>query len=476
MTGSGWGSPLAVCPDNSYDALSRALHARLSPADRVRTCVTLDDSLAWAMELGLRGGLQDLEAADELAWAPGATAAERELWAEQQRDAAHRAAHSHAPSYRSQLNTTLHWVALWRMRFPHRVMFLPLHDPATHASHASHNMGTLTSLRQFIESHGSLAKGRAGAATSAQAKDSVISTLRAFRSTEAQYDVGDPTFSRRFAAVALEARRRSTAPASERAISNGIRNMHLAQLHALGHRLSEFDHCLAHTCLQMVARGGEPGVRDKDGQASWRPDRGVAITDVVWRTAAESQSTLPSFDLFWYPAKDGRMVYRKIPIPVSRRRECAPGADPACPYDAMAAWWVTRSNELTLAGVPLCPPGCKHAGCPRSREPLFKQQGRIVDTTYVEQLGQRVAKLLGIEHVGGKWARIGGATDLMDALGPALGEAALRQRGRWARDMGQIYARVSAAWHLHVSRRMTESRGADLSQRAEWAQPTFVGR
>ena len=65
---------------------------------------------------------------------------------------------------------------------------------------------------------------------------------------------------------------------------------------------------------------------------------------------------------------------------------------------------------------------------------------------------------------------------LMDIFGPASGEAILRQRGRWARDMGQIYARISAAWHLHVSIRMTESRGTDMSQRSNWAQPTFVGR
>eukprot|EP00966_Prymnesium_polylepis_P141199 3260933-Prymnesium_polylepis.1 len=65
-------------------------------------------------------------------------------------------------------------------------------------------------------------------------------------------------------------------------------------------------------------------------------------------------------------------------------------------------------------------------------------------------LGQRIAARVGLDTqgVGGKWARIGGATDIMDALGPEEGRAVLRQRGRWQRDLGSIYARVSARRQL----------------------------
>ena len=58
-----------------YVAIGRHLASRLPPADRVSACTTLDITLQWAEELGLRGTLQDLST--EAAWLPGVSAAER---------------------------------------------------------------------------------------------------------------------------------------------------------------------------------------------------------------------------------------------------------------------------------------------------------------------------------------------------------------------------------------------------------------
>jgi hypothetical protein len=57
-----------------------------------------------------------------------------------------------------------------------------------------------------------------------------------------------------------------------------------------------------------------------------------------------------------------------------------------------------------------------------------------------------------------------------------IGQGVLRQRGRWAKDMGLIYARISAVLQLEASRRMTTTRELDMSARSGWAQPTWAGR
>jgi hypothetical protein len=445
-----------------------ASRPRLTPAARRAAVRTLEDALAWAQELGLRGTLQDLAPAG--AWGPDATAAEIEDLESLKADALHRAEASHAPGYESRLGTMLHWVALYLIAYPNYILFLPLHEPDTHMQHALHNESTLATLRVFMGRHGSIAKGKLGQSTTSDTKAAVTSTLRAFRSLEARYDVCDAKFQLLLPAVGQNMRREDR-PSAERAFALGIRSQHLVQLHAMGFHVSVFDFGLAHTAIQVCARGGEPGIRERMTEADFDPSRGVVWTDIVWRTAAESQSSLPSIDFYWYPAKDGRVTHRKVPIPISRIHDGPPGSRPDCPYDAIRALWDLRSPHVAA-----CPPGCSHRACARSQTPFFRaDDGKLVDTPYMAALGGRWATALGLpaEGVGAKWARIGGATDIFDAMGVAEGAAILRQRGRWKRDLGAIYARVSASRQLDVSRRMTQSRGQDMAQRSGWAQPAW---
>ena len=144
-------------------------------------------------------------------------------------------------------------------------------------------------------------------------------------------------------------------------------------LHQQGRTLGVFDEALAHTSLQMCARGGEPGTRDG---GTFEPARGFVWTDIEWRTAAESQSTFPSVDVWWYPAKDGKGTHRKVPIPVSRKHLGPRGADPTCPYDAIWALWDARAHT-----VPERARG--------TSTPFFRADDRkIVTTAYVAVLGQ----------------------------------------------------------------------------------------
>ena len=441
---------------------------RIPQAARVAAVKTLDDALQWAEELGLRGTLQDLSPAG--AWTGAQSRREEEDFERLEADAKHRSTHAHAPGYEGRLATMMHWVALYRLAYPNYVLFLPLHEPDTHVAHACHNESTLATIRLFMERHGSLQRGREGQKTSSEGKAAVTSTLRAFRSVEARYDVCDARFNQLLSHVGQQMRRED-APRSERAISQGIRAMHLVQLRERGIAVSTFDLALGHAALQAVARGGEPGLRDRQQQSDFQPARGCVWTDFHWRTEAQSQSQFPSLDLFWYPAKDGQVTHRKVPIPISRLHSGPPGAHPGCPYDAIRALWDARDHL-----IPACPPGCTHTGCVRSQTPFFRtDEGVIVDTSYMAALGTRWALALGLDTagVGGKWARIGGATDIMDAMGVAEGAGILRQRGRWRQDLGEIYARLSAARQLEASRRMAGSRSFDMTARAGWAQPTW---
>ena len=50
-------------------------------------------------------------------------------------------------------------------------------------------------------------------------------------------------------------------------------------------------------------------------------------------------------------------------------------------------------------------------------------------------------------------------------------ERYVRERGRWASDIAQIYARVSASAHGEISRRLGDSAGLDLQSMLNgWSQ------
>eukprot|EP00965_Chrysotila_dentata_P105081 3471094-Pleurochrysis_carterae.AAC.1 len=78
---------------------------------------------------------------------------------------------------------------------------------------------------------------------------------------------------------------------------------------------------------------------------------------------------------------------------------------------------------------------------------------------------------------GGKCWRIGGATDLRDRLGEG-GRAAIKQRGRWASDVAEVYQRALVDHQLDVSADMANSTGVDLEALVHgcWSQPAKFRR
>ena len=92
-----------------------------------------------------------------------------------------------------------------------------------------------------------------------------------------------------------------------------------------------------------------------------------------------------------------------------------------------------------------------------------------MDTSYVRRLAQRIAAAAGMpdeqvrRDVGAKAFRIGGATDWRAERGEA-GAQLVKQRGRWASDVANIYQRPLLADQLAASAAVGDARGSDLEQ------------
>ena len=112
--------------------------------------------------------------------------------------------------------------------------------------------------------------------------------------------------------------------------------------------------------------------------------------------------------------------------------------------------------------------------CARANTPLFvTPTGVPWRTDDVRALAQRVAALVGIppSAVGAKCFRIGGATDLRDALGPAA-QPLIKQRGRWASDVAAVYQRALVRDQLDASDAIAAADSREIeSMLPGWVQP-----
>ena len=78
----------------------------------------------------------------------------------------------------------------------------------------------------------------------------------------------------------------------------------------------------------------------------------------------------------------------------------------------------------------------------RANAPLFlRADGQAYETKDVDALGSRMAAAAGIPAtaVGGKLWRIGGTTDLWEALGMERSKDHIKRRGRWKTDIWEVY-------------------------------------
>ena len=457
----------------SHDALtghglggvaSDAPQRRESPAQRVARLRTVEDVLEWASELGFHGPI-GARHADADVWLGEPSDGERDLAALLLADAeASVLSANETASWVSRMGTAFHWLALFHVALPNMVKLHPL-GGQDHRANALKNENFWARLAAFMRRHGSIKRGQTGAPVGSGQVQAVISTLRAFRAIGARYSLVTPECNEWLPRI-KRSMRKEDGPALERKLQLGIRARHFEQLDSVGWDRSStegiYDHALAHTLKIVIGRGGEGGLVEGKKQCDFDPRRAPTVADFrSWfESSPRVNGGLPWLRVWWYPIKDQHGTHAKVPIPVSKRGHAAPGADPACPYDAIHAWWTIRSRQVPEARW--------------DQEAFFTHPttGKICDTGYVRGLARRMGRLLGISEaaLGAKSFRIAGATDMYDAHGEHA-QRLLKERGRWHTDIAYIYARISESAHLAAAQAMANASGVDMEHGAGWVQP-----
>ena len=254
-----------------------------------------------------------------------------------------------------------------------------------------------------------------------------------------------------------------------RALSRGLRDQHLRLIAHLVDRESRWgiqDWGVALTSKNLLLRGGEVGICS--GKAM-DPRRVITLASVIFRSPCKESAGRPWLIVRVVSVKDTHVRNAPVYLPIRRRETLGAqpiiGTDPMDTYDALYLAWSARAAEV---------PPYLHGDVP-----LFVSRidGVSVWTTEdTRRLAREYAQLAGIDPaiIGGKAFRIGGATDMRDALGDSS-QYLIKQRGRWASDVAQVYQRALIKSHLDASILMgSAAESRDMEEMVEgWAQPAF---
>ena len=428
--------------------LTARIAARDSVADPLRAVLQL------ASSLGLRGPLGDDERDAEGSGSP----MEREL-----RDSVRQRARRTWDVKR--LTTALNRFGDF-LRATQRQPFRALQH-AGDLSAACYNQDTLDMFAEWCRRTGSVQKGRIGDTLKSDSISTMVGAIKLLRTFEAGYTIVSAAVNVTAPAAFKEMRQGDGAPGARRLV-RGLRAQHFRKLVQLG-----YDRSSAHGVIEWAAaivahnillRGGEIGGREGKPFDAARDFTWAAIE---FKAACADSAGLPWLTIDVVPCKDTHARHRACPMAVRRRAKGPVGSDPLCPYDAVMS--VFRARGVAAPAV-----GERVRGATAS-EPFFTWRGgEPWDTRHTRTLAKEMFVALGLaeEEAGAKCFRIGGATDLRDALGSSQAAELTLQRGRWASDVGLVYQRALVRNHLEGSAAIGDAAGADLeSMCAGWAQP-----
>ena len=206
------------------------------------------------------------------------------------------------------------------------------------------------------------------------------------------------------------------------------------------------EYAAACTAWHVLARGGE---LTNGATSGWNAERDPTRSDLTFHTSRSGDRYAV---LMLRPLKKkGQAAQPKVPQFIAEHD--------GGPSDAYAAL-------RRLAKLDPVPTG------ERGNTPLFnlrrgsvQGQKRPMKVGDLRNLIRRYAHLIGQKQLS-QWGahsfRIGGATDLAatDKCSPAL----LAAKGRWASDIGNIYARMTRKSQLAASRLMHTAKGRDLEE------------
>ena len=377
--------------------------------------------------------------------------------------------------------TALKWFARFKLateRLPFKCAF---DDPEG----CLWNRCTLDMFWEFIRRSEPMRKTLHGHVTADTAAASV-SAIHSLRSREARYDIA-PDVHNIVLPLAIKNSNYVQGPKGERKRSLGLRTQDLSRAARMGiDRASAqgvVDWAALLAGINLLLRGGELGIPDSQ---VLDPKRIISWGSIDWKNKQPESRMRPWLIVNVVPIKDTHAKAKGSPCPIGRRHDGPFGADPLCTYDAIAlAWWTRVAPAgaffpLDWDNTPAPnwwehPQAARSGLAPEDTDPFFTQpDGSAFTTSYVRALCQRVAAMAGIApaEVGAKCLRIGGSIDWREILGDHEGTRIIKQRGRWASDIGAIYQRPLLRSHLLPSMNLGFDSGVDLERIcADYAMP-----
>ena len=365
-------------------------------------------------------------------------------------------------------------------------------DPAQHGDAASwkYNAESLDGLGEYIIRAGSRQKGHEGEAIRAGGIQATVGMARQLRELGTSRAVIDPMLGASQQLKFRTVRREQGVAASTRDTKRALRISHFRRV-AQGAATAPWDRtshgkrgrwAAGLTAHNAILRGGEVGHLE-----GGRFDPG---TDLTFRSITWCVPTPDSRGRYWLllwvvPIKyRGMSDQAAFPIPIVRRSvgrwSVGLCGDPVCAYDALWLHWISSVGsepqsarqdwQGRLSG------GRMAADHPLARSPLFTgATGQPWHTGDSRMLARDIAKAAGEDPLefGASSFRAGGATDFREVLGDGSKDM-VKQRGRWASDVAEIYQRALLRTQLDASGEVGRAEGADMEAVCiGWSQPMY---
>lgn len=372
------------------------------------------------------------------------------------------------------------------LRHSRRVPFMPLRV-AGELGPAIYNAQTLELFAAFMREKGSRVKGKEGCAITAEHIGAIVATVRIARSQQAHYEIAPGDVCNVLPNVLKRMRAEDGTQGGDRRESRGFRARDFrAVMHSVDRQtpvgIMEWGVALA--AWALLLRGCEVG---RPTGKAFDPARGITMVCVTVGEPGPASQGLPWGTVDVTAAKDVHMRHRAIAVPL-RQRSAAGDSDPLCAYSAILRILARREREVPACAGPcawckratgtLRPAGRPPATCARANAPLFtRRDGRAYETKDVDRLGSCLAAAAGIPaaKVGGKLWRIGGTTDLWEALGEERSKSHIKRRGRWKSDIWEVYQRVLLGEQLNAAAGMADAHDDDMEAVLPgWVQPAGI--
>lgn len=356
--------------------------------------------------------------------------------------AAERLSRVYAPGSRGALSSALKAFARFASQCPERVLFKSPNGEATSEATAW-NEWTFVLFAMYMESTPSEKTRRV---VQARTTELYISLLKGYLSFSYDFDVVDRA--PRLKRLLSEMKSQDPLHLSRRR-RRGLRRRHLRRMWATlpGVRESSPEavnaHALLTTAWQVLARGGELAPQVK----TWSPDVGPSRADLFFDETREGRR----YAVLWL---------RPLKKKAGRREPKAPQY--ICEFDGGGS--DTYAALRRLVEIDRVAPE-DEANTPLFRDYRGRTRGRHFTVAAMRSLVRERMHAIGYvvsKEWGAHSCRIGGATDLVSTgkASPLL----LQAKGRWASDIGRIYARMTRRCHLAASELMQKAKGRDVEE------------